>query len=311
MTPTLVHQAFTYGDTDEFTAAMVPFVRDGLQAGDAVCVVTGRSNISALREGLGDEASGVDFHESRDWYRNPYQTMSAWARYVDQHADGRAARLIGEPVWEGRSAASIREWTRYESAVNIAFADSPAWCVCLYNEATLPEDIIAHARCTHPEVLDDDGTRPSPEFLHPSRLFESIADGDAPPPDADVTVFEVGDVSEARRHVGRVAEDAGLSRVHLSDWTLAVSELLTNGARHGREPVRFRLWRDDGELVAEVADTGHGLADHLAGCMPPPPEATSGRGLWLVRQLADSVDFCRTNNGFAVRMRFGLGTATS
>ena len=306
--PSLVHQAFTYSATGEFLAAMVPFIRDGLEAGDAVFAVTSPANIAALQEELGAEAAAVEFHGSSDWYRQPYQTMSAYGRYVDQHANRGVVRIVGEPVWEGRSAASVREWTRYESALNVAFAASRAWIVCPYNTEALPEQIVAHALQTHPGVIDDRGPQPSASYLEPAKLFDSLADGDAAPPDANAVTLEVEDLSKARHLAARWAEDAGLERGRLDDWTLAIGELIANGARHGRQPVRLRLWGDRDELVAEAQDTGSGLVDQLAGCMPTPSDFTSGRGLWIVRQLADSLDFRRSGDGFAVRMRFGIAT---
>jgi anti-sigma regulatory factor (Ser/Thr protein kinase) len=68
-----------------------------------------------------------------------------------------------------------------------------------------------------------------------------------------------------------------------------VSELLTNAVLHGPpeadEPVRLRVGADEGLLHVEVEDGGAGVPDGVAEL--PAPWRTHGRGLALVRGLAD------------------------
>jgi anti-sigma regulatory factor (Ser/Thr protein kinase) len=66
-----------------------------------------------------------------------------------------------------------------------------------------------------------------------------------------------------------------------------VGELVTNAVVHGRspEPVRLRARADRAQLYVEVGDGGAGLPRAVA---PPPTIASdSGRGLAMVRGLAD------------------------
>jgi anti-sigma regulatory factor (Ser/Thr protein kinase) len=64
---------------------------------------------------------------------------------------------------------------------------------------------------------------------------------------------------------------------------LVVSELVTNGVKHGEGPIVVRLFRDerDGHPIVEVWDAGDGRP------MIPPENhaATSGRGLMLMADL--------------------------
>ena len=55
-------------------------------------------------------------------------------------------------------------------------------------------------------------------------------------------------------------------------------------------------------LACHVHDLGHGLTDPLVGYFPPPQEPTSGRGLWLARQLCDSVEIGTDDSGSHVRL---------
>ena len=68
-----------------------------------------------------------------------------------------------------------------------------------------------------------------------------------------------------------------------------VSEVVTNAVLHGRpggdDPVRLTVEADESRLRVEVEDGGPGIAEPHRDL--PAPTATSGRGLAIVRGLAD------------------------
>jgi anti-sigma regulatory factor (Ser/Thr protein kinase) len=69
---------------------------------------------------------------------------------------------------------------------------------------------------------------------------------------------------------------------------LVAHELASNAVRHGGGTGRLRLWLSGGALHCEVSDAGPGLPDpELAGRTLPAPALPGGRGLWLVRNMAD------------------------
>ncbi|MFI0941245.1 ATP-binding protein [Streptomyces sp. NPDC021020] len=93
------------------------------------------------------------------------------------------------------------------------------------------------------------------------------------------TAFWVGRL----RHIAAATLNAwGLSAL-ADDARLLISELVTNGFKHGTAPhVRFRLVIGTGVVVMEVDDGSSGRPEvRDAG-----PEAVSGRGLVLVSALA-------------------------
>jgi anti-sigma regulatory factor (Ser/Thr protein kinase) len=70
------------------------------------------------------------------------------------------------------------------------------------------------------------------------------------------------------------------------DVKLCVSELATNAVLHGVPPGRqylLRLSLQDDLLKVEVLDSGDGSAE----VREPDPDGCGGRGLYLVRELAD------------------------
>jgi CheY-like chemotaxis protein len=171
-----VHEALVYSTVEDFLAAALPFVREGVEGEESLLVVTKERNLTALREALGRKADGVDFVDSTTWYRSPPKTLEAYDRYVRTRLDEGAGRvrIIGEPVWPTKSTRAVAEWKRYESALNVAWASTPAWVVCPYDANELPEDIVADAKRTHPVLRTDRGARPSLGYTDPEIFVRDL-----------------------------------------------------------------------------------------------------------------------------------------
>jgi CheY-like chemotaxis protein len=170
------HEALVYSTMEEFLAATVPFVREGLDAGHPVLVATKRANLSMLREALGTDAGRVDFVDSAEWYRSPAPTLEAYYRHVRVRL-GRGAqhvRIIGEPVWPSTSSRMVAAWKGYESGLNAAFASLPASVVCPYDASELADEILADAERTHPALRSGEATRPSPRYTDPEVFVREL-----------------------------------------------------------------------------------------------------------------------------------------
>ncbi|MEV0934313.1 ATP-binding protein [Streptomyces phaeochromogenes] len=101
----------------------------------------------------------------------------------------------------------------------------------------------------------------------------------------------------------------------LDDAVLIVSELTTNAERHGRasgaveedrsadqgegdEEITLTLMVQANVVVIEVEDN----SSHAPVPRGPDPDATSGRGLWLVSAMADSWTMHPTEDGAGKRV---------
>lgn len=296
------HRALVYSSADEFLDAVVPFVDEGVQAGHRVLAVSSRENVRALGGALG--AAAIDRHDSGDWYAAPGRTLRAYKRYVDRHnASGRGVTIVGEPVWAGLSAAAVREWARYESLINVAFADAAARILCPYDARVVPEAVLEHAECCHPTLTSGLGSRRSARFLEPAEFFERLDREPLEAADAATSALDVtADLGRVRRFVRSIVSHAGLEGERVADLALAVHELATNALRHGGSPVELRIWTAPAAVVAEIADSGGGLDDRFAGHLEPEPAAAGGRGLWMARQLCDLVEVRSTDAGTVVRV---------
>ena len=102
-------------------------------------------------------------------------------------------------------------------------------------------------------------------------------------------------VAQARRAVGQLA--GLLPDERLDDLRLLISEVVTNAIRHsGTRPgevVRLHVMATGASTRVEVHDRGSGFAWRRR---TPQPECGSGRGLFLVAELADAWGVCDCPN---------------
>jgi transcriptional regulator with XRE-family HTH domain len=154
--PSMSHSALLYSTLEEFAAAAVPYLREGIAKDERPLAVTSAERIERVRSGLGADADKVTFADWNDWYRSPVAALNGYRNYLnDQIASGAACvRILGEPVWRGRSQAEVKAWIRYESLVNIVFAESASVLLCPYNVQLSPAAIVAAAQQTHPLLSD-------------------------------------------------------------------------------------------------------------------------------------------------------------
>ncbi|GAA1774142.1 hypothetical protein GCM10009795_020280 [Nocardioides hankookensis] len=182
------------------------------------------------------------------------------------------------------------------------FADTPVDVLCPY-DATLPADLLEIGHDTHDATL---GTGPVAHSLwaeDPMGLLTELAKVEAPPRGATtLDCSSPSEVAHARRLVHARGAAAGLGPELVDDVALAVTEVLTNALRHGRPPARLHVYDDGPTWVCHVHGSGRGLADPLAGMLPPSEPADHGYGLWLARQLCTAVDVGTDATGTHVRL---------
>jgi transcriptional regulator with XRE-family HTH domain len=169
----LAHRAFVYGSEDELLAEVVPWLEEGVTRSESALVVTTVENIESVRGALGRTAERVRFARSADWYTSPIAALNRYRDYLDAELGSGAARarIVGEPVWTGRTPREKRERMRYEAVLNLTFASVPATIVCPYDSRSLPADVLAGARRTHPELTRAGGPVPSQAYEQPESVL--------------------------------------------------------------------------------------------------------------------------------------------
>jgi len=115
--------------------------------------------------------------------------------------------------------------------------------------------------------------------------------------------FDAASLTLVRHEVAACAAASGLAGNPLDDFVLAVNELVTNAVRHGGGSGRLRLWCAEGQLVCEVSDQGVGIDGPTARDRDrPSPRVAGGWGLWLARELSDSMTVSTGADGTSVRI---------
>lgn len=108
-----------------------------------------------------------------------------------------------------------------------------------------------------------------------------------------------GDVPPVRRAVRELAVANGFAD-RATDLSLALDELIANASEHGSPPITVETWYD-GRIVLAVTDRGPGFDPRLPSRVPE-TASDGGRGLWIVRQLADHVEIDSSAKGTTVRV---------
>jgi hypothetical protein len=168
----LEHSAFPYRTNDQFLTTIGAVLTEGIERSEALLAVTADANIELLREHLGKDARRVEFVDASGWYSTPIAALEAYRAYTDAKIKNGApwVRIVGEPVWAGRSAAEVRLWTRYESILNLVFSAYPLTIICPYDERSVAAEIVRQAHLTHPHTVGDRGISNSPDYADPGRF---------------------------------------------------------------------------------------------------------------------------------------------
>ena len=294
------HPALFYRGEEQYTAGTVPFVRAGLTAGEAVAVAVPGPRLELIRAGLGSGADGVRFLDMTEVGRNPGRIIPGVLRaFADAHAGGGRVRIIGEPIWPGRTAVEYPACVQHEALINSAFQDREVTILCPYDADRLEPGVLADARATHPVVIDEGAQLPSPAY-DPQHVITRYNEPLPHPPGAARISFAAGELPKSRYFAVQEAERLGLAGVRLQDLTLAVAELTTNSVLHGGGSGTLRIWAEDERIVCEVHDHGR-LTDPLAGRRPSSRDQPGGRGLLLVHYVADLVRVHTAEDGTTIR----------
>ncbi|MFC4122695.1 sensor histidine kinase [Nonomuraea zeae] len=297
-----VHPAFFYRGEREYVAATTAFVRAGLAADEPVAVAVPPGNLALIAAELGAEAGAVLMLDMTQAGRNPGRIIPGVLRdFADRHP-GEHVRIIGEPIWPGRTATEYPACAQHEALINLSFAGRHVTILCPYDAERLDTEVLAEAERTHP-VLRDATT----EWHSSGYAPEMVVDGHNRPlgePGESVSLrFDHTNLSAVRHLAARRAAELGFADDRIDDIRLTVAELGANSLDHGGGSGTFRVWAAEGRLVCEVSDAGH-IVDPLVGRSPVDPRVAGSRGLLIVNLLSDLVRVHTRAGATAIRVYF-------
>jgi AcrR family transcriptional regulator len=292
------HEALVYSSDEEFLTRVLPFVHDGISAGQPVMAVLMPDKFALLCAALGDDAERISFVDARSHYRRPAHALAQYRQQLDEELSRpgvELVRVVGELPF-GTTEQDHAEWIRYESVINQAWADYPVWVICGYDTRALPEQVIADALRTHPCVSSRDEPSPSAAYLEADDLLtlplrrEAGRPVDGGGPLARLTITREPELADLRRAVAGAARAGGLSPLVVGDVTVAVGELVRDGLRRGDGATSVQVVRDQARWHCDV--TG------------PAPGADDDLGLLIARMIGERVEVASGADTQTVRMTF-------
>ncbi|HJQ86053.1 MAG TPA: MEDS domain-containing protein [Propionibacteriaceae bacterium] len=139
------HEAFLWHDASDFTAGIVPFIRDGLEAGEPVMVAVSALHMKWLWDALDGQAD-VEFVDMEELGRNPSQIIPAWQQFLNTRSGRfRPVRGIGEPIWPGRRPEELVE-CQLPAEVTVQMWSQPHALICEVVDDTVIDDLLLGRR---------------------------------------------------------------------------------------------------------------------------------------------------------------------
>ena len=301
------HETAFYGSDDEFVAIVIPFLSDGLVAGEPTLAALSERNEKLVRSAMADSAN-VTFMPVDAQYSRPAAAIKKYRSLLAEYTERGAQqiRIVGDVPHPG-IGAPWDGWARYEAAINHVFEAFPLWGLCPYDTRITPSAVLADVRRTHPHVATNDGRHTANDlFEDPTNLLVRRSTAyDALEAGAPVIQLTNPTPAAARHAVQAVAHTTRLGADDVSDMVFAASEGVTNALYHGRPPIVFRLWADADHMVVTVTDKGRGPANPFTGLLPATSTSLAGLGLWIAHNVCSHVALDRSDDGFTVRLIVG------
>jgi anti-sigma regulatory factor (Ser/Thr protein kinase) len=306
--PSHGHGAAVVGSRRELLETALPFLEEGLRAGDLVALTCPPETVELLSRELGEKARAVesDPRMSLLGARAP-DALTMCRRFLERATASGSGRLrVLSQVDFGSDPADWREGQRFESVYNRLMGDAPVSAICLYDQRRLAPEVVASAAATHPVLVSGGTWQHNPAFQDPRVYVPSLPVPRAPVEDAD-PVFSVDNaptLAGLRHQLGAVIASLVPDREQQEDLHLAAAEIAANAFRHGTRPVSAKVWADGDLVICVISDRGTSYSDPLSGFVPAhgPDLSAGGMGLWLARKLWDHVDLLPTEQGLSVRL---------
>jgi anti-sigma regulatory factor (Ser/Thr protein kinase) len=303
----LRHGVAFYDTEVDLMAQLAPVVVAALATGDPLALALRPTTEAALRGQPSCDLSDAVTLARPDGPDGPSgQTLAArWARELRTlTASSNHSVCVVTEHWDAFDGADGGFWTELDAAANVALSDLPVAMTCFYPAYPLHEAVLSGARRNHRTVLRGGQPADNADYVSPQEVL-SASPAPAPlvlgPPDERRT-FGAWALNEVRASVAAMLVAAGFGQDRTDDVVLAVNEITTNAVEHGPGDAEVCLWSDADGFVVEVHDRGV-LSNPLPGLIAPHPAEPRGRGVWIARQLCDSLHVWADAAGTHVRLR--------
>jgi hypothetical protein len=184
------HVCAFYRGLSERDEVLIPYLREGLRAGDkCICVVDATEPDAVLASLTGDidlrsplGSHQIDVLSSRQTYlRDGAFCTQTMLEFWDESVGGALrdpgfsfARAVGEMTWALRDMPGVAELVGYESELNRFLPQYPQVILCLYDLERFNGGLVVDIMKTHPKVLVGGAVVENPYYLDPDEFLATM-----------------------------------------------------------------------------------------------------------------------------------------
>jgi len=178
--------AFFHSEEEEFRA-LLPFMVDGLAAGEKVIYLVNGNDIEEHRRRL--KAGGVDLEAVE---QSGQLDVVGWppsvrdgdaidqAKSVDDFLSAarnqgyRRMRVVGDMDWASENQTSDAYLIALEARLDAVYSRHDAWIICAYDLSRFSGVAVLDVMRTHPAVLIGGVVQHNPFYIPPGQMLEEL-----------------------------------------------------------------------------------------------------------------------------------------
>lgn len=179
------HICAFFSSREEEYETLLPYMKDGVEAGEQVLTVLDESRLADHRTRL--RGAGVPTDDGRVIVASSEDTYLAGGhfdmmRMVDfvrdqltrAAAEGRGVRTVGWMDWMSRGAPGTERTMEYEMRMNELVPNFDCTFMCVYDLSTLSGEMVADIVATHPYVVLRGRIRGNPFYIPPALYLREV-----------------------------------------------------------------------------------------------------------------------------------------
>jgi hypothetical protein len=179
------HVCAFFTSRDEEYETLIPYLKDGVEAGEQVLNVLDEARLSDHRArleaaGLPTSGSNVVIASSEETYlaggRFDIERMVGFVRdaLVQARAEGRCVRTAGWMDWMQRAAPGTERTMEYEARMNLLVPTFDCTFMCVYDLSRLDGGTVVDIMATHPYVVLRGQIRQNPFYVPPELYLAEV-----------------------------------------------------------------------------------------------------------------------------------------
>jgi hypothetical protein len=182
------HICAFFTSRDEEYETLIPYLKDGVDAGEQVLNVLDEDRLRDHRARL--EAAGVSVDDGRVRVASSEDTYLAGGHFdmdrmvgfvrdhlVESAAEERCVRTAGWMDWIHREAPGTERVMEYEARVNLLVPTFDCTFMCVYDLTKLHGQLVVDIMVTHPYVVLRGHVRQNPFYVPPEVYLRELLPG--------------------------------------------------------------------------------------------------------------------------------------